>query len=216
MRRCSQKPLKLPPPKLLWATKEGKGICWNHSGTLSTSFPSSVLTSTACTPPPSVSSALSFFFSFSIKCSLLLSHPLFLVPSQSIFPCDTLCPRPSLRPPLSKTPISSSPPPPHSQENIHNQHTQINAHPVTHTHWQCACKYSHPSQNLLQCTYPHLLLSPNPTPLPTLILITPPPPSSALISLHQICCDSKQFPLICDFTARLRLLHLHQPTYPSQ
>lgn len=55
------------------------------------------------TPPhfPCILSTLSIFLFFmpfcvSIKCSLLLSHPLFLVPSHSIFLRDTLCPRPVL------------------------------------------------------------------------------------------------------------------------
>ena len=55
------------------------------------------------TPPPPPSILASFciaaalcrpFFCLSIKCSLLLSRPLFLVPRHSIFLRDTLCPHP--------------------------------------------------------------------------------------------------------------------------
>lgn len=102
----------------------------------------------------------------------------------------------SLRPPLSKAHISPF---------ISLSRRQKKKSLSTHTHSGTMSQYYHPSQNPLPSYAPRSIpttLYSLQSPTATLILITPPPPSSALISLHQICSDSKQFPLICDFSAR--------------
>lgn len=110
--------------------------------------------------------------------------------------------------PLSKPPISSSFPPillaDAQEEKFHNldadRHTQaygVRANALTHQpHRPPLPPPPPPTPPRPPPPQPSTLFKPLP---PTLILITPPPPSSALISLHQICSDSKQFPLICDF-----------------
>lgn len=109
--------------------------------------------------------------------------------------------------PLSKPPISSSFPSillaDAQEEKFHNldadRHTQsygVRANALTHQPHRPPLPPPPPPTPPRPPPQPSTLFKPLP---PTLILITPPPPSSALISLHQICSDSKQFPLICDF-----------------
>lgn len=183
--------------------KEVREHVENHSATLSMFLPSSILSSMACSPPPRCTlctrcfspfdQMFTSFVSSTLSCSIAAYRCLWhALPSSTLFGGHYL-----------NLIFLSIPLSPSHGKHLHPTHVD------KHTH--SACKYSHPSQSL----HHHLLLSPNPNP-PTVILITPPPPSSALISLHQICCDSKQFPLICNFTAHPRLLHLHQPTYPLQ